>query len=131
MAIIPKSEGIHSLMQRGKIGNYSFYGLVSYGISLYGVSCSCAGIYQMRTCILGNPTAGTKRKYKKLPIKMKFYKPVFEPSEACLATRTAFANGATAWNSLTSEQQAVYTERVKGKSLTGYNLFIKEYLLSI
>lgn len=128
MAIIKKSEGIVSLVQRGKIGNFSNYGLVSYGISLYGVTSKVAGIYQMRTCILGDSATGTKRKYKKLPIKMKFYRPDFVPSEQCLATRTNFANGAIAWNNLTNEQKLVYHERAKGKPLMGYNLFMKEYL---
>lgn len=46
------------------------------------------------------------------------------------AWRGIFADAVLAWQGLTEEQQNQYNQRAKGKRFSGYNLFLKEYLLS-
>lgn len=42
--------------------------------------------------------------------------------------RNQFKLGHQAWTNLTEEQKDVYRARAKGKALTGYNIFMKEYI---
>ena len=44
--------------------------------------------------------------------------------------RAKFTAGHDAWILLTEEQKDVYRERAKGYALTGYNVFMKEYILA-
>lgn len=44
--------------------------------------------------------------------------------------RQVFADSVSAWQALTTEQKAVYNISAKGKRMSGYNLFLKEYLRS-
>ena len=77
------------------------------------------GIYQMRRCKEGI-----------IPIRMKFYKPSNPRTILQQANRQKYADGVLGWQSLTDEQKKVYNDNVKGRCLSGYNLYIKEYLLS-
>lgn len=130
MTIIAPTEGIRSVKQKGKIGDYAEYGKVWYGHALYGKSFEEAGIYQMRTCKIGNPTPGTVYHYAKRPIRMKFYGSPGAGSEAQAAAQSAFANAVAAYQSLTTEQKKVYHTNAVGEHFTGYNLFLREYMLS-
>lgn len=42
--------------------------------------------------------------------------------------RGQFSAGHTAWSLLTEEQKQVYRDRAVGHALTGYNIFMKEYI---
>lgn len=44
------------------------------------------------------------------------------------ANRSIFLAAVAAWSALTSEQKAVYNERAKSQNLTGYNLYVSEYM---
>jgi len=46
------------------------------------------------------------------------------------AWRQIFADAISAWQALTQEQKDQYNKDAKGKGLSGYNLFLKEYLKS-
>lgn len=46
------------------------------------------------------------------------------------ANRQKYADAILAWQGLTNEQKQVYNKRAIGKGMSGYNLFLKEYLLS-
>ena len=45
------------------------------------------------------------------------------------AVRATFENGKTAWNNLSEGEKDEYNKKAVGKSYTGYNLFIKEYII--
>jgi len=51
-------------------------------------------------------------------------------TEAQQAQRTKLANAVAGWQSLTTEQKNSYNERAKFQKTSGYNLYLKEYLLS-
>ncbi len=42
--------------------------------------------------------------------------------------RGQFTAGYTAWSNLTEEQKAVYNDKAVSEFLTGYNVFMKEYI---
>lgn len=42
--------------------------------------------------------------------------------------RNQFSSGHRAWSDLTEEQKQVYRGRAAGQALTGYNIFMKEYI---
>ncbi len=46
------------------------------------------------------------------------------------ANRQKYADGVAAWQALTDEQKNQYNINAKRKNFSGYNLFLKEYLLS-
>jgi len=67
---------------------------------------------------------------KTIQEKLPFYVPTNPQTEAQQAWRQVYADSVTAWQALTPEQKAVYNENAKGKKMSGYNFFQKEYLLS-
>jgi len=99
------------------------YGVSSFGLGSFGIGQAQPdepfhGVYQMRKCAEG-----------KIPIRMKFYKPKNPKTEAQTIVRNKLKAGVIAWQSLTQSQKKVYNELAKGKQLTGYNVFMKKYLL--
>lgn len=62
--------------------------------------------------------------------KLPFYVPTNPQTVPQQANRQKMTNGVAAWQALTDEQKAVYNENAKGKNLSGYNLFLSEYLFS-
>lgn len=119
MTIIEPIDGVRAMQQRKKFARVSTYGKEVYGVNLYGNAIKEAGIYQMRRCKVG-----------RRPIKMKFYRPTPNESEAQAAGRDKFSAAVLAWQGLTNEQKEVYRRGAVGKPLSGYNLYLREYMLS-
>jgi len=74
-----------------------------------------------------------QKKYKNgkpFYIHERYYVPKDNKTEVQLAQRQAVRDGVLSWQSLTNEQKVVYNERAKGTARSGYNIFMKEYLLS-
>ena len=78
------------------------------------------GIYQQRHCKAGQKT-----------IKMKFYRPRNPKTRPQQAWRRQYALSILAWRNLTSEEKRVYNLRAGGMGMSGYNLFQKQFLLSV
>lgn len=74
------------------------------------------GIYQARM---------TKR--GKVPVKMRFYRPTNPQTVPQEANRAKFAAAMSAWQALTSDEKAAYTERAKRRGMFGWGLFIRDY----
>ncbi len=77
------------------------------------------GIYQMRLCKEG-----------KIPIRMKFYVPTNPRTVPQQSNRAKFADAVLAWQNLTYTEKQVYNSKAGGTHFSGYNLFIREYMLS-
>lgn len=77
------------------------------------------GIYQMRHTNIGY-----------VPIRMKFYAPSNPQTEAQQANRSAFADAVANWHNLTDEEKEIYNKRARGRGMYGFNLFIREHMLS-
>lgn len=62
--------------------------------------------------------------------KLKLYEPTNPQTEEQQAWRGTFADAVQAWQNLTEEEKSVYNNRAEGKKLSGYNLFLSQYLYS-
>lgn len=105
---------------RGKLGDMAKFGHARYGFIEFGEQDDEVGIYQMR-----------KVKEGIRPVKMTFYQPTYKNTTPLMENRTAFANAISSWQALTAEQKKVYNGRVRRLRMSGYNLYIKEYLREI
>ena len=83
----------------------------------YPYGHSSFGIYQRRPCREG-----------KISCKSKFYNDRIPATPARLVCQSKFAAAVAAWKLLTPEQKILYNRRAVGRYMSGYNLFIKNYL---
>jgi hypothetical protein len=83
----------------------------------YPYGHSSFGIYRLTNCREG-----------KISTRRKFYNYYTDTTPGRRVWRLKFAAAVSAWQSLTTEQKAVYNKRAVGKHMTGNNLFIKEFL---
>lgn len=95
------------------------YGIRAYGGTKYGNAFERFGIYQVRTRY-GPPFV----------VREKFYEPSDQTQPNKVARQNIFAAAVTGWQALTDQQKAVYNKNAIGKGMSGYNLFLREYLLS-
>jgi len=96
-----------------------FYGSGRYGGFWYGGLDFCSGIYQLRKCHEG-----------KLSIQIQFYPYVITHELGQQTRREKFADAVVGWQGLTDEEKNTYRERARYKKFSGYNLYLREYLLS-
>lgn len=119
MAIIARVKTGLGVKIKKKLTASSAYGVRRYGGFHYGAGADTHGIYRVMT-ILGKQTQ----------VKEKLYWPTNPQTEAQQANRQKYTDGVVAWQALTPEQEAVYNKKAIGKRMSGYNLFLQEYLLS-
>jgi len=141
MVVIIKTNEAIGLGIRGKVGKPLQYGKKRYGHFEYGQTPPIHGPGQYGYCQYGDAGYGeawtkwgiyqrdTKTKHQRIK-KESFYIPANPQTETQQANRNKFIAALTAWHALTDEQKEVYNRRSKGKSLTGYNLYVKQYMLS-
>ena len=119
MVVINTAEkGIGTQIKK-KLGQPTLYGEREYGKLRYGESDKFYGIYQIRA------TAGGQ-----VVVKEKFYTPTNRQTAPQQANRSKLADAVLAWQALTDDQKEGYNKKAKYKSLSGYNLYLSEYLLS-
>lgn len=56
------------------------------------------------------------------------YKKKFKVSERQKEQREKYKEGTEAWRTLTNEEKELYNKKAEEFKITGYNLFIKEYI---
>ena len=95
------------------------YGIRIYGGFLYGENLSFEGIYQTRP-----------RPKGRIAVRMKFYVPPETSARIANPRRTTFADGVSAWQALSTVQKEFYRLKSMGKHMSGYNVFLHEYLIS-
>ena len=136
----PKSR-VYSVQARKKFGHGVTYGQRIYSKFLYGEEEPILGVGQY-----GYRDFGTEHYadilapfgiYKVIKIngeqvvaKHEFYIPANPQTESQQANRSKLADAVAEWKSLTIEQKEVYNQRARYKDLSGYNLCLREYLLS-
>ena len=99
--------------------NRTGYGLASFGVDIFADIIMLSGIYRT------DNVTGITRFYRE-----PFYitkNPRYVPQQA---NRAKMAAAVLAWKALTQEQKNQYNKNAIGKRMSGYNLFLKEYLLS-
>lgn len=85
----------------------------------YAYAYGAFGIYQLKNCREG-----------KISCKEKFYNNTVPATPNRLVCRGKFADAVAGWQALTTPQKAVYNKRAVGKHMSGYNLFIREFMLT-
>jgi hypothetical protein len=128
MAWIQKTEGLISFIQQGRMGRPMLCGQAMCGWSQCGEEIEQAGVYQNRRVRQGNWSWYGKITGKTKICKMLHTWPVYPNTPSQQTSNNKFASAVAGWQSLTSEQKSVYNERAKGKVLSGYNLYISEYM---
>ncbi len=134
---MPEVQGIEKLFSfipRRRFGRHRCYGRSMFGHSVYGEDeiifmsedkdgnpkeIQLTGIY--RTSNAGGVTKVFRDPYYITR------NPRYAPQQSW---RGIFADAVLAWQNLTEEDKELYNQRVMNKNLSGYNLFLKQYLLS-
>jgi len=63
-------------------------------------------------------------------VKCEFYSPTNPQTEAQQSWRGIFSDGVLAWQGLSEAAKNEYRERVKDLDLSGFNLYLREYLFA-
>ena len=95
------------------------FGVASFADSIFGNIFILSGIYHKIITNKGNEIRRHDYYFPKNPRKI--------PQQA---NRAKLLPGIVAWRNLTQEQKGVYNKRTLRKDMSGYNLFLREYLLS-
>jgi hypothetical protein len=95
------------------------FGVASFADSIFGNIFMFSGIYHKIITNKGNEIRRHDYYFPKNPRKI--------PQQA---NRAKLGPGIVAWRNLTQEQKGVYNKRALRKEMSGYNLFLREYLLS-
>ncbi len=95
------------------------YGISSFGEINFGDHLIMSGIF------FRNNATGKVKYFRR-----DYYIPSSPQSVPQQSNRAKMTAGVLAWQALTTEQQSVYNKSAIGKRMSGYNLFLKQYLLS-
>lgn len=128
MVFIKKIDGLHSIIQQGRLGRPMFCGTSICSWSQCGEDIEESGVYQNRHVRFGNQITGITITPKVKICKMKQCWPVFPYNVNRERTNNNFKNAVLAWNNLTNEQKEEYNTINAGKLKCGYNYFIKQQL---
>jgi len=130
MGIIKSVNKRFGLQIRGKVGHATKYGKRLYGEYQYGEEPPTQDIGEEEPWNRWGIYRVMSVKGHQVNVKERFYIPHNPQTEAQQANRNKFKDAISAWYALTDEEKEVYNERAKGKNMTGYNIFVKEYMLS-
>jgi hypothetical protein len=108
MAIVDKFDALNSLSARNK-----------FGIRAGGIPGPNACVFQQKVTKQGKKTS-----------KMVYNPPSNPRTVLQQANRSVFADAVSSWQILTDEQKLAYNKNAVGKHMSGYNLFIREYMLN-
>jgi hypothetical protein len=104
---------------RGKFGYSGGLGRLMLGYNRLGFYNWYCGIYQKKY-LWGKPYIS----------RQKFYRPTNNQKEKQQIWRGVFRDGKTQYDLLTTEQKIEYKKRGAVQQITGYNLFMSEWLYS-
>ena len=130
MAIITGLKKLYSGTARRKFGSRCEYGCVQPGAVSFGVEPIKVTMGKYGEVELSGVYRKIRSNGKVKVIKTRYHIPKDNKTEVQLAQRQAVRDGVLAWQSLTNSQKLVYNERAKGEAHSGYNIFMKEWLLS-
>ncbi len=119
MAITTVKERLLSFDVRGKFALPNKFGEIRFGWSKFGDSTIWAGQFQKRMTLNGPAISRSRHMWPR--------NPQTTPQQTWRGT---FADGVAEWQSLTAGDKSVYNERAFSLRLSGFNLFMREYLNS-
>lgn len=115
--IVSGTEGALSVSTTGLVGISGGLGRLCLGFNGLGLYDPLLAIYQRR-----------HKKGRTEIVRMRFYRGFNPRTTAQQAWRAVFATGLSTWQAFTTDEKRAYNERVRGKHMTGFNLFMREYL---
>ena len=141
MATLTSAEKLISSTSRKKLGSASYYGERIFGEAYFGKEYSEVSPYQYGKREYAEAKFGENLTYEGIFQKLNkktgdvyarlnFYFPKYSRNELQDISRINFANGVLAWQSLTASQKEVFRVKSFGRRMTGFNLFLHEYLIS-
>lgn len=95
------------------------FGRAVFGDVFFGDWYLLSGIYQLRNSKKGRHSC-----------RINFYNYVITHEPEQQTRREKFEAAVAGWQGLTTEQKEVYNQKAKNKHYSGYNLYLREYLLS-
>lgn len=104
---------------RKRFGFSQLFGTAFFGYMRFGEFNPYAGIFRH-----------TQYYNNRVWQKIKFYWPKNPRTVPQQANRSKMADGVLAWRELSPEQVKDFNKRAKRKQMSGYNLFLSEYLYS-
>jgi len=141
MALVEFKERLYSADTKKRLGQPTYYGERRYsnyyfgkeqkkvtddeygkkynGYTFYGDARTYEGIYQTR-----------HYKGGKFTVQEKFYNPTPNYHATQQTWRGRFADAISAWQALTSQEKEVFRIKSSGKKMSGYNVFLHEYLIT-
>jgi hypothetical protein len=97
----------------------AFFGEIGFGDTYFAAKYWWSGIYRVNRNVNGY-----------LPERMFYYYPTNPNTIPQQTRRTKFQNAIWAWQALTYTAKQVYNAKAIRKNYSGYNLFIKQFMLS-
>jgi len=130
MAELIGVEKLASLAVAKRIGKHRFYGRAMFAYSIFGEEDEYIendrGQKVPTTGIFWRNSYKNKLRYYKLS----YYSPKNPRTTAQQSNRAKMTAAVAEWQSLTADEKKLYNKKAIGKRMSGYNLFLKEYLLS-
>lgn len=117
MGVVTGMQKANSLYLTGALGPYRRWRAGEITWEQAQAENKFAGIYQ-RVRTLKGPAICKRR----------FFKPANPQSMGQTFRRTIFSAGVILWQGLTPEGKATYNERAKRLKMSGWNLFMREWL---
>ncbi len=141
MPQVSSIEGLVSFRAKQRLGFRYAYGCAVFGESMFGDDGLFGWIYGFGRGLFGDLAFGSDDELSGIyhtghwngrthTERLGFYWPHNTQSPAQQAHRAEYTAAYIAWRALTSEEKAVYNQNAIGRHMSGYNLFIKKYLLS-
>lgn len=130
MVVVDMPQKLISFEARKKFGIPNQYGYIVYGIARYGEKNDYAGIYQMRHTPYGTWPSAQKVPRGRFCVRMRHYAPPETAKRLANPRRVIYGNAVGAWRLLSTSQKEFYRVKSFGKHMSGYNVFMKEYLIS-
>lgn len=119
MAKLDCPDRLLSMTARKRFGRPNQYGQIVYGYSQYGEKNNYTGIYQVR-----------HYKSNLVNVVEQFYCPTDQSQPAKVARQIIFASAILAWQALSAGEKERFRRKSSGKHMSGYNVFLHEYLIS-
>jgi len=141
MPIVQGVEKIFSLEPRKILGRHRHYGRSMLGQSHFGdddiivkvnvgVPGSHPHVKEIKEIVFSGIYSLKHLNNKRQFMREEYYIPYNPRTIPQQANRGILRDAVSAWQDLTNEQKLVYNNRAKGKNLSGYNIFIGEYVHS-
>lgn len=123
-------QQIAAFSPRGKTMAGGGYGIARHGSAYYGDEKIIGGIYQRKLVGLGSTLAPRKQAGRWGISRMKYYSPPETPLRIANPMRAIFGAAVGAYQSLSDAEKLVLHKRARNRSMSGYNLFISDWMQS-